>query len=368
MKYLLCLIGLLVVLGVEAQSVRYVVPGGNGDKSGSSWTNAGADIKTALGISGVTEVRVKWGTYRLREELSIPVGVILSGGWDEDGERKTGGTEATILQAAGTGRVATVAGKLDGFTIMGGFVAGRNGGGLYVKSSGEVRNCIVKQNVAVEYYPKVGDAYCTDGSFLSREDINDGNKAQIRGIVFWVNPDPEAVAGKRGWVMALDGSPGSLQWAKSGSREADECVTGVSFSSAGEALSDTAGYAHTEAIKNSGGFNPDNCLAAQYCWDYRADKGEKWYLPAVGQLRILSDAWKEVVETYWVIDTDAKLKGWYMPDYNVEYLSSSEYGVRFGRIWTFSMAVTGDCSVIGVSDKYQSSYVTMRIVLPVTSF
>ena len=72
MKYLFCLIGLLVVLGVEAQSVRYVVPGGSGDKSGSSWTNAGADIKAALGISGVTEVRVKWGTYRLREELSIP--------------------------------------------------------------------------------------------------------------------------------------------------------------------------------------------------------------------------------------------------------------------------------------------------------
>lgn len=364
MRYLFCLIGLLVMLGAKAQTVRYVVPGGNGDRSGSSWTNAMADVKAALEVSGVKEVRVKWGTYRLREELSVPVGITVSGGWDVDGERKVGGTEATILQATGSNRVATVAGILDGFTVRGGIVAGENGGGVYVKSSGEVRNCIVQQNMAVAYYPKVGDAYCTDGSFLAREDINDGNKSRIRGIVFWVNPDPDADAGNRGWVMALEGRPS--QWAKSGTREADECVTGVSFLSAGEALADTAGHAHTEAIKNSSSFNPDNCEAAQYCWTYRATQGENWYLPAVGQLRILFDVWKEVVETYWVIDAEAKLKGWYLPDYNVWYLSSSEDGNNLKQIWVFSMASTSINGALEASMKVSNDF--MQIVLPVTSF
>lgn len=367
MRYLFCLIGLFLVLVVEAQTVRYVVPGGSGDKSGSSWANGMADIKAALRTSGVTEVRVKWGTYAVQEELSVPSGVLLSGGWDTDGERKVGGTEATILQAEGANRVATVAGTLDGFTVRGGLVAGKNGGGIYVKSSGEVRNCIVRQNKAVAYYPKVGDAYCTDGSFLSREDINDGNKAGIRGIVFWVNPDPEAAAGNRGWVLALEGL--SLQWAEKGTREAEECVTGVSFASAKEALADTAGYAHTRAIEKSSSYNPDHCKAAMYCRNYRADRGESWYLPAVGQLRILFDAWREVVETYWVVDAEAKRKGWYLPEYDVEYLSSSEDGTRLNRIWTFSMSMTSTCGVTGVSAKYvSSSFGSMRVALPVTSF
>ena len=368
MKYLLGLIGLLVVLSVEAQTVRYVVPGGKGDKGGGAWTNAMADVKAALEVAGVTEVRVKWGTYSLREELSVPAGVVLSGGWDEDGERKVGGTEATILKAVNSIRVVTVAGILDGFTVMGGLVAGKDGGGIYVKSSGEVRNCIVKQNMAVEYYPKVGDAYCTDGSFLSRENINDGNRAGIRGIVFWVNPDPEAAAGNRGWVMALEGE--ISEWAKAGSREADECVTGVAFVSMESALADTSGYAHTEAIKNSSSFNPDNCDAALYCWTFRADKGENWYLPAVGQLRALFDAWREVVETYWIIDTEAKLKGWYLPDYDIEYLSSSEEGTRSNNVWTFGMSMYGgDSGVLGFSKKNQSGVMTStRVALPVTSF
>lgn len=364
MKYLFGLIGLFVMLGVEAQSVRYVVPGGNGDKGGSSWANAMADVKAALEVPGVTEVRVKWGTYQLREELFVPAGVELSGGWDEDDKRKAGGTEATVLQATGSNRVVTVAGKLDGFTVKGGIVAGRNGGGVYVKSSGEVHNCIVQRNMAVEYYPKIGDAYCTDGSFLSREDINDGNKNQIRGIVFWVNPDPEAVAGRRGWVMALEAK--SMGWAKSGTQESEECVTGYSFASVKDAVADTAGYAHTEAIKNSSSFNPDNCKAAQYCWIYRADKGESWYLPAVGQLRILGDVWKEVVETYWVIDAEAKLKGWYFPDYNVWYMSSSENSDDLKQIWTFAMANASNNSVFRTFGKTDEELT--KLILPVTSF
>lgn len=363
MKYLFCLIGLLVMLGVEAQTVCYVVPGGAGDKSGNSWTNALADIETALAVPGVTEIRVKWGSYRLQRELSVPVGVILSGGWDEDGERKSGGTEATTLQAVGNNRVATVAGILDGFTVRGGLVAGKNGGGIYVKSSGEVRNCIIHQNMAVEYYPKVGDAYCTDGSFLPRENINDGNKAGIRGIVFWVNPDPEAIAGKRGWVIALEGIPS--QWARQGTLEAEECVTGASFTSVEEALSDTSGYAHTRSIENSNGYNPDNCVAARTCWNYRADKGEHWYLPALGQLRILGDAWKEVVETYWVIDTEAKTKGWYHPEYNVPYLSSSEVGDNLENVWVFSLSVASDDGVMGKLSKTSDD---LLVALPVTSF
>lgn len=356
-----------MVMGVKAQSVRYVLPGGNGDKSGSSWANAMADIKAALAYPGTTEVRVKWGIYPLRGELFVPAGVTLSGGWDEDGERKVGGTEATILQATTVNRVVTVAGVLDGVTVKGGLATGRNGGGVYVKSSGEVRNCIVLQNKAVEYYPKIGDVYCEDGSFLVRENINDGNKDQIRGIVFWVNSDPEASAGNRGWVVALEGRP--MQWAKPGTREAEECVTGISFASAGEALADTSGYTHTMAMKNSSGYNPDNCEAAQYCWAYRADKGENWYLPAVGQLRMMFDAWKEIVETYWVINAEAKLNKWYLPDYDVEYLSSSEYGVWLNRIWTFSMSINSNSGIMGIAEKYLSSdLAALGMVLPVTSF
>lgn len=366
MKYVLLLIGLLLMLPGEAQRLRYVVPGGAGSQGGTSWTEAMSSVETALAVPGVTEVRVRWGTYLLPAELVVPVGVTLSGGWDTDGERKAGGTEATVLQPAGQFRVATVKGTIDGFTVTGGIAKGKDGGGLYVVTGGKIINCIVKNNISTCYYPKIGDCYCIDGTFLQRGEITESNKSKIKGIVFWVNSDPAAIEGTRGWVVAIEGKPFN-EWAKNGTNAGKDCVTGTGVGTVEEALADTAGRHHTYHIKNAvSGFFPDDCYAAKHCWEYRSNKGESWYLPAIGQLRVLFNEWKAVTETYWEIYPDDKLKGWLWPAENIEYYSSSENKDDFAKIWTLIMKNEGGGLKSSVNKN--DTFSEMILALPVTSF
>ncbi len=310
---------IMMGLGLLGQAqTLYVVPGGNGD--GSSWTNAMGRIGDALAKAG-DEVRVAVGTYLLDAELFIPAGKTLSGGWIADAGVKAENPSAqTILQVTGQFRVATVAGIIEGVTVQGGVVHAANGGGLYVRATGVVRNCIVRNNVAAEYSPKVGDAWCGDGKFLRKEEINTANGKQVEGIVFWINPDPAAPSGQRGWVVNVDPPDYYGGWTYS---EYSGNVTEKRYKTLLEALADTAGYEHTQRAKEKG--TEDDYPAVFSCTD-------GWYLPALGQLRTLIAEWERVEATYQVVRNAGG--GGYFPfllDKASPYWSSSE--AEEGKIW-----------------------------------
>ena len=280
----LVFIGLLIMVTVGEAQLRYVVPGGNGTRDGSSWENAMAGIKEAVSGGG-KKILVRWGTYALTEELVVPAGVEVLGGYGSDGERQGGGTELTVLQATGKFRVARVEGILDGFTSCGGIAAGENGGGVYVVSGGTVRNCIVRDNYAGRYYPRVGDVQLRDGSFLRMEELTAADEPRVRGIVFWVNPDPDAVEGNRGWLVCKVPIVNLGKWAEIDG--ADIQVTDATFETWKEAVEDTLGWSHCQKVKASGrlGYVPAVSACLEYDVGGWAEEKGKWYLPALGQLR-----------------------------------------------------------------------------------
>lgn len=310
---------IMISLGLLGQAqTLYVMPGGSGD--GSSWANAMGRIENALAKAG-DEVRVAVGTYFLDAELFIPAGKILSGGWIAGTEIKAENPSSkTILQATGQFRVATVAGIIEGVTVQGGVVHTANGGGLYVKATGIARNCVVRNNIAAVYNPKVGDAWCGDEKFLRREEINSGNGKQVEGIVFWINSDPAAPSGQRGWIVSVDPPDYYGGWTFT---EYSGNVTEKRYETVLEALADTSGYEHTQKAKAKGA--EDDYPAVFSCTD-------GWYLPALGQLRVLIAEWEQVEATYQVV-RNAGGGGIYplLLDRESSYWSSSE--AEGGKIW-----------------------------------
>lgn len=336
MRLLSVAIGLLLVMQAEAQV--YVVPGGRGD--GSSWTGAFGSVRQAL-ETGNADVRVAIGEYDLDGELAVAGGQTLSGGWHPaSGVCLGDGAERTVLRAKGTYRVATVAGKINGFTITGGLVIRGKGGGVYVKSGGSVENCIIRNNMAGSYYPRVGDVYCGGDIFLRKEEITASNVSSICGIVFWVNPDTTALSGSRGWVVAL--KVGVEKWAKKVDADGEE-TTGEVFLSVAEAMEDTAGYRHTKAIIAKGLATSDDYPAASYCVNYSRAGVQGWYLPALRQLKMLLVEVGNIEETFkYIRKYDTTLASTLLPGNSI--FSSTEFkkdmGVNlFGLVWSIENTI-----------------------------
>lgn len=297
----LAVIGLLMGVQGWAQD-GYVVPSGAGVRDGSSWENAWGSLEEAL-QSGKRKIAARWGTYRVERELIVPVGVELKGGYATDGTLQPGGAEQTVLLGAGRSRVIRVRGVLDGFTVCDGRVTGDDGGGIYVENGGTVRNCIVRNNIAGRYYPKVGDVQLLDGSFLPGEQVTAEDASDVRGIVFWINPDPAAPEGKRGWIVAKEvGVTAVSSWVKDEeSKAAKNCVTGVSFDSPKEAMGDTAGWIHTQEVVKAGLRSQCTLVDEVLIYGNKMNEPGRWYVPAMGQLvclmrefMILNEIWKKL--------------------------------------------------------------------------
>lgn len=271
MKVIGLILGLLIGLGTKAQVV-YVMPGGSGD--GSSWEKAMGRVEDALKLG--QDIRLAVGDYALSGEIEVKAGQVLSGGWIP-ATGLCGGEAAgrTRLHAAKDCRVATVGGKMTGLTLMGGRALNRPGGGVYIRKDGVVENCIVRENRAGPYFPKVGDLLCADGSFLRKEELTAVNAMTVKGIVFWI--DPEVKEECRGWAVGLE--LGLKTW---GTLAGKEEITGEACATLEEALADTAGFRHTQAIRSAG--EAKTFPAAYLGMEYR---GENWYLPAFRQLKIL---------------------------------------------------------------------------------
>ena len=121
---------------------------------------------------------------------------------------------------------------------------------------------------------KIGNILCTDGSIVKPSDWPvEGKTAQ--GIVFYVDN-----TGEHGWAVNLKDDSTECKWGVSG-----EIVPGVTDSSSVVSISlllrDTAGVTNTQALRNH--YNPSNYHYAACVVDF----DHEWYLPAIGQLRLL---------------------------------------------------------------------------------
>ena len=126
----------------------------NGD--GTTWATAKKSLASALTLAGSNgTVFVKAGTYTLTEELSIPTGVTVMGGYvtslmgTDTSQRHLPGvnshwqdaTYCSILKGDNTFRIATVEGTLEGCVLRDGFDASM-GGGLLI-DGGTARYCVI---------------------------------------------------------------------------------------------------------------------------------------------------------------------------------------------------------------------------------
>ena len=206
----------LLGTGSSALSQVYYVSaaGSDSQNNGKSKDTPFQTVYKALKQTDVTEIRVSSGTYKISAkgagegELDIPSGVTLRGGYalvgghmeDFQTDHPEQTENQTILQGDSSCRIATVAGVLENVTVTGGMAVGDNGGGVYVKTDGIVRNCVIHSNQATGVTVKVGDLFMEGPSgnyFMSPNKFAESLKDQVVGVVFWINPVKNAPPGEQ---------------------------------------------------------------------------------------------------------------------------------------------------------------------------
>lgn len=115
----------------------------------------------------------------------------------------------------------------------------------------------------------VGDILCTDGSVVKLSAWPVQNKT-AKGIVFYVDN-----TGEHGWAVNLHDQTTAIQWCYSGVD-----VVPLNNLDGTTAYLDLDGYQNTQIIRAAGS---DYMFPAAYIVDF--DNG--WYLPALGQLRLV---------------------------------------------------------------------------------
>ena len=172
----------------------------------------------------------------------------------------------------------------------------------------------------------------------------DGSK----GIVFYLHPD-----GSGGWVVALKDSCMYCAWGDTIDIP-DLINSNVDFIP--QLLSDTAGYAHTQAMRAAQSYH-------SYYAAWNVDFENGWYLPAPAQLSILFGM-KPIIDpkiiaaggtalgphvgnnAYWSSSEHSKAEAWVV-DYSIYYPGDFEtkkknyltYGVRAVRSFTYTVVV-----------------------------
>lgn len=172
MKKLLLIVPLLLIAAaLQAQTIRYVKPGGTGD--GSSWSNASGDLQAMIDASNAADqVWVAAGTYQQVNEYAFVMknGVKIYGGF--------AGNETNLSQRNFASNTTTLQGNscnviinnnnnldntalLDGFVITGGYgyddqtgtgIGQNYGAGIYNSgASPTIQNCIINHNHAYFY-------------------------------------------------------------------------------------------------------------------------------------------------------------------------------------------------------------------------
>lgn len=165
---------------VQAQNNVYVSAAATDNNgNGQSWETAKKTISAGISAAGTNgTVFVKAGNYQTTAEFTVPAGVTVLGGYRLDATgtdttlRRLPGTNVhwtdtmycTIITGAGTHRIATVNGTLDGCVVRNGFTTTLGGGVLI--DGGTVRYCVLKECVATE----ADDANAEGGGAYVRND------------------------------------------------------------------------------------------------------------------------------------------------------------------------------------------------------
>lgn len=182
-KYILFASFLLVCLSIHAQTMVFVSSSATDDTNdGSTWENAKQTISAALTVAGSNGiVCIKAGSYAITDELIIPAGVVVKGGYQQSStgsdttQRRLPGvnmhwtddTWCTIITGKGDHRIATVNGMLEGCVVRNGY-SSTIGGGLLI-DGGVARYCVIKECDAIDdddYNGEGGGAYIRNNGIL----------------------------------------------------------------------------------------------------------------------------------------------------------------------------------------------------------
>ena len=160
-KYLFLIISFLTAL-VASGATYYVVPGGAGNKNGTSWANAYADVQTAIDSAssdGGGEVWIAKGTYKHGSAMTMRNNVAIYGGFagtETSKDQRVSGNN-TILDGENSYSVfynnytksnpLTNSAKLDNVTIQNGY-ASFGAGMCNNYASPEITNCTFSNNTA----------------------------------------------------------------------------------------------------------------------------------------------------------------------------------------------------------------------------
>ena len=175
---------LLAVWGsISAQTSVFVSASASNDNGdGTTWETAKKTIAAGVAAAGANgTVFVKAGTYNTTAEFTVPAGVTVMGGFmtssagtDTSLRRRPGTNEhwqnaswCTIVSGAGTHRIATVNGTLDGCVVRYGFTT-TTGGGLLI-DGGTAQYCVIMWCDAIEedeFTAEGGGAYIRNNGTL----------------------------------------------------------------------------------------------------------------------------------------------------------------------------------------------------------
>lgn len=116
----------------------------------------------------------------------------------------------------------------------------------------------------------IGDILCTDDTIVKPSAWPVPGKT-AKGIVFYVDN-----TGQHGWAVHLHDQSTSISWGGYGT----DIAALPNYTDARDAILDLDGYTNTQRIRAAGN-------ATTYPAAYAVDYANGWYLPAVGQLRLL---------------------------------------------------------------------------------
>lgn len=303
---------LFLTTALSAQKVVYVSSNGSDFWTGSR-TQPLQTVHKALEQSGVTEVRVAVGKYKIsvygKGEIIVPAGVTVRGGYLEKtphevqdvlAENRGVAEGQSVFQGDSTCRIFEVGGVLEQVTVTGGRAEGGNGGGVFVKSGGLVKNCIVWGNQAAGKAPKVGDLLMKNGDCMDVSLFTYDQKDDVAGIVFWVNPQRDAPKGERG--RALSVKTLDDYWMKS------KGYTGGNVS-VSAVFPEFAPYSSVETgalTDMDGDANTAKILGASSDFEYPLavlcrSIGAEWYLPAIGEIMCIMAEWSVVDDVFEIL-------------------------------------------------------------------
>lgn len=179
-------------------------------------------------------------------------------------------------------------------------------------ASGEVTLDVTLSSMHIPYV-NIGDILCTDNSIVKPSDWPVEGKTAM-GIVFYVDN-----TGEHGWVVHLQDQGMNIAWSVN---NVDIPSLTNYYSITYSVLSDLDGYANTQKIRAYGD-------ASTFPAAYSVDFNNGWYLPAIGQMRLL---YSELIT---INNSLQKVGGTQFPlNSNFFYWTSTEYDS--GNAWNMN--------------------------------